>query len=129
MLKLSYTDDGLFLEQTMASLDAVTNQRVMLTIRIGETLHLAPSWATVLLSAEMSGDITRLKPMLETDLEDTIDLTPADEDFVEVSLKGIWIAKDASTESGTFVTTLTPESERLIYQLWQVTQRQTACLR
>lgn len=125
MLKLNYTDYGLFLEQVTASLDAVATQRVMLAVHVGETLHLEPSWAAFLLSVELPG-ITQLKAMLPINATDTIDLASVDDEFVEVSLKGTWIANSANAESGTFITALAPESEMLIYQLWQVTQRQTA---
>ncbi|MEM8612181.1 MAG: alr0857 family protein [Cyanobacteria bacterium P01_H01_bin.105] len=122
MLKLSYTDYGLFLEQVPASLDMVATQRVMLAVHVGETLHLEPSQAAFLLPMELP-DINHLESMLETNTTDTIALTNVDEDFVEVSLKGTWIASSANAESGTFVTTLAPESEQLIYRLWQVTQQ------
>ncbi|MEO0737034.1 MAG: alr0857 family protein [Cyanobacteria bacterium J06649_12] len=122
MLKLNYTDYGLFLEQVTTPLDAVATQRVMLAVTVGETLHLEPGRAAFLISVEIPG-ITRLTSMLETTVTDAIALTTVDDEFVEVSLKGTWIASSAHAESGTFITALEPESERLIYQLWQVTQR------
>ncbi|MEO1179762.1 MAG: alr0857 family protein [Cyanobacteria bacterium J06636_28] len=127
MLKLNYTDYGLFLEQVTASLDAVATQRVMLAVTVGETLHLEPGRAAFLLPVEIPG-ITHLTSMLETTVTDAVALTTVDEDFVEVSLKGTWMANSANAESGTFITALEPESERLIYHLWQITQRQTAYL-
>ena len=125
MLKLNYTDYGLFLEQVAASFDAVAIQRVMLAVNVGETLHLEPGRATFLLPVELPG-ITQLESMLRTNTTDAIALATVDDGFVEVSLKGTWIANSANDESGTFMTALAPESELLIYQLWQVTQRQTA---
>lgn len=124
MLKLNCTDDGLFLEQITASFDAAVIQQVMLAVHMGKTLHLASTRATVLLSGEMPG-IRHLESMLEANAADAITLTNIDDEFVEVNLQGTWIAKDANAESGTFMAVLTPESERLIYWLWQVTQRQT----
>lgn len=121
MLKLSYTDYGLFLEQVAASLDTVATQRVMLAVHVGETLHLEASRAAFLLPVKLPG-ITHLESILETNATDAIALTNVDDDFVEISLKGTWIASSANAESGTFVTTLAPESEQLIYRLWQVTQ-------
>lgn len=124
MLKLNYTDYGLFLEQVTASLDAVAAQRVMLAVHVGETLHLEPGRAAFLLPVELPG-ITQLESMLEINATDAIALASVDDEFVEVSLKGTWMASSANAESGTFVTALAPESEQLIYRLWQVTQRQT----
>lgn len=125
MLKLNYTDYGLFLEQLTASLDAVATQRVMLAVHIGEPLHLEPSQASFLLPVELPG-ISQLKGVLGKNVADAIALTSVDDEFVEVSLKGTWIASSSNAESGTFITALAPESEMLIYDLWQVTQRQTA---
>lgn len=125
MLKLNYTDYGLFLEQVAASVDVVASQRVMLAVHIGETLHLEPGRAAFLLPVKLPG-ITQLESMLQTSTTDTVALETVDDEFIEVSLKGTWVANSANAESGTFMTALAPDSEQLIYQLWQVTQRQTA---
>ncbi|MEM1238346.1 MAG: alr0857 family protein [Cyanobacteria bacterium P01_H01_bin.26] len=126
MLKLNYTDDGLYLEQILAtSSDAIAAQRVSLAMCMGEPLHVGPSRASFLLSECLPG-LERLKCMLQTNTTGDILLTRADEDFVEISLKGTWIAGSANAESGTFITALTPESERLIYRLWQVAWREAA---
>ncbi|MEO1507845.1 MAG: alr0857 family protein [Cyanobacteria bacterium J06633_23] len=111
MLKLNYTDYGLFLEQVTASLDAVATQRVMLAVTVGETLHLEPGRAAFLLPVEIPG-ITHLTSMLETNVTDAVALTTVDEDFVEVSLKGTWMANSANAESGTFIKALRRSQKR-----------------
>jgi len=125
MLKLNYNDYGLFLERVTASLDAIATQRVMLAVYAGETLHLEPGRAAFLVSANANG-VSQLKTVLQGDTTKTVTLTNVDDEFVEVSLKGTWIANSANAEAGTFISALAPVSEALIYQLWQVTQRQTA---
>lgn len=126
MLKLNYNDYGLFLEQVNASVDAIATQRVMLAVYAGETLHIEPGRAAFLIEADAPG-MTLLKRVLQTDATGAIALTMVDVDYVEVSLKGTWIANSAQAESGTFVTTLTPKVEALVCQLWQATQRLVAC--
>ncbi|MEO0350795.1 MAG: alr0857 family protein [Cyanobacteria bacterium P01_A01_bin.15] len=124
MLKLNYTDDGPFLEQVLAtSVDAIAAQRVSLAVHVGEPLHVGPSRASFLLSEDLPG-LEHLKQMLQKNTTGDILLTKADENFVEISLKGTWIAGSANAESGTFITALTAESERLIYRLWQVAGRE-----
>ena len=125
MLKLNYNDYGLFLERVTASLDALATQRVMLAVYAGETLHLEPGRAAFLVPAEAVG-VGQLENVLQTDTTQAMTVTHVDDEFVEVSLKGTWIADSANAESGTFITALTPVVEALIYQLWRVTQRQTA---
>jgi len=123
VLKLNYTDYGLFLERVTASLDAVATQRVMLAVYTGESLHLEPGRAAFLLPVS-NPQVAGLVEILCGDLSNEIALTAVDVDFVEVSLKGTWIANSAHAEAGTFITVLTPKSELLIHRLWQMTQQQ-----
>ncbi|MEL7070829.1 MAG: alr0857 family protein [Cyanobacteria bacterium J06581_3] len=125
MLKLNYNDYGLFLERVTASLDAIATQRVMLAVYAGKTLHLEPGRAAFLVPAKTTG-VGQLETVLQSDATQAVTLTDVDDEFVEVSLKGTWIADNANAEAGTFITALTPVSEAIIYQLWQVTQRQAA---
>jgi len=125
VLKLNYNDYGLFLEQVAASLDAVATQRVMLAVYTGETLHLEPGRAAFLVPSDAAG-MSQLENVLQKDTTQTVTLTEVDNGFVEVSLKGTWMANSANAETGTFIAAIAPISESLIYQLWQVTQRQTA---
>ncbi|MBE9060521.1 alr0857 family protein [cf. Phormidesmis sp. LEGE 11477] len=125
MLKLNYNDYGLFLEQVVASIDAFATQRVMLAVYAGETLHIEPGRAAFLLASNTPG-VAKLQSVLQKDTTSEISLTAVDADYIEVSLKGTWIAISAQAESGTFVTALVPELETLVCSLWQATQRLTA---
>jgi hypothetical protein len=42
MLKLNYTDVGLFMERTMTNPELLIAQRVLLAMRLGQTLMLNP---------------------------------------------------------------------------------------
>lgn len=121
MLKLNYTDYGLHLERVPAPLDSVAAQRAMLAVHVGETLHLEPGRAAFLLPMEIPG-IKQLKSTLRKNRSGAIALENVDEDYVEVSLKGTWLASTANAESGTFMTALAPESERLLLRMWQFAQ-------
>ena len=132
MLKLNYTDCGLFLEQVDASLDALpqaslwefATQRVMLAVYAGEPLHMEPSRAAFLVSAN-APEVRKLKRILQLDTTQAVTVAAVDDGFVEVSLKGTWIAKSINAEAGTLVAALSDESEKLVCQLWQLTQWQS----
>ena len=129
MLKLNYTDYGLHLEQVDASLDTLATQRVMLAVYTGQSLHIAPGRAAFLLPATMPG-LVGLRTVLRRSMAvltgvNGVAIATVDSEFVEISLRGTWIAQDAVADTGTFITALTPESESLIYRLWQSTQVQT----
>ena len=124
MLKLNYNDCGLLLERVSASLDAIATQRVMLAVYAGETLHMEPGRAAFLVAVDTIGFI-QLEDVLQNDAIQAVTLSGVDSEFVEVSLKGTWIASSADAEAGTFITALTPACESLIYQVWQENSRQT----
>ena len=125
MLKLNYTECGLFLEQVSASLDAIAIQRVMLAVYAGEPLHMEPGRAAFLGSASEPA-VAKLRLALQADTTGIVTVANADDGFVEVSIKGTWIARNVDAEEGTLIATLSPKSEQLVYQLWQTTQWQAA---
>jgi hypothetical protein len=125
MLKLNYTDCGLFLEQVNASLDAIATQRVMLAVYAGEPLHLEAGRAAFLVSATLP-EVLKLQRILQTETTEIVTVSAVDDGFVEVSIKGTWIARNVHAEEGTLIAALSPSSERLVYQLWQATQWQAA---
>ena len=124
MLKLNYTDCGLFLEQVDASLDTIATQRVMLAVYAGEPLHMEPGRAAFLVSAN-APEVRKLKRILQSDTTQAVTVAVVDDGFVEVSLKGTWIAKSINAEAGTLIAALSVESEKLVCQLWQLTQWQS----
>ena len=126
MLKLNYNDYGLFLEQVTASIDAFATQRVMLAVYAGETLHIEPGRAAFLLASDTFG-VAKLRSILQKDATDEISVTAVEADYIEVSLKGTWIATSAQAESGTFITSIAPEIEVLVCSLRQATQQLAAC--
>lgn len=125
MLKLNYADCGLFLERVNASLDAIAIQRVMLAVYAGEPLHMEPGRAAFLVSASVPS-VTKLQLVLQADTTGVVTVASVDDGFVEVSIKGTWIARNIDAEEGTLIAALSPKSEQLVYQLWQATQWQAA---
>jgi hypothetical protein len=120
MLKLHCTDNELFMEHiTGSALEIVVAQRVMLAIRSGQPLHVEPGQASFLLPANTSGLAQLNHPGINID--------PVDNEFVEVTVPGTWLAERTDAEEGVFMMALTDgrdanRTEALLYQLWQSTQ-------
>ena len=121
MLKLTYIEDGLHLERTTASLDVLIAQRVLLAVRAGQKLYVEPGSAAFLLPASAPG-LTHLELALNLDRSQRITVTPVDDAFVEVSLRGSWLAEDADAHEGMFITAFSDRAEFFVYKLWQMTQ-------
>ena len=121
MLKLNYTDVGLSMERTMTNPELLIAQRVLLTMRLGRSLHVEPGRASFLLPA----DIPRLKVLdmaLHQEYGSVVTLIGVDEEFVEVGLSGSWIAEDKDAHEGMFLTVMSDRTEFLIHKLWQMSE-------
>jgi hypothetical protein len=123
MLKLTYTESGFRLERLMLSFEAWVAQRVSLTLCAGQKLYIEPSTASFLLRADDPG-FFRLTEILGIDNLPFISLSPVDEEFVEISLKGSWIAESIDAHEGLFVTTFNDQLEACLYRLWKTPKAQ-----
>ncbi|MBW4523442.1 MAG: hypothetical protein KME16_27875 [Scytolyngbya sp. HA4215-MV1] len=129
MLKLNYTDVGLYMERTMTNPELLIAQRVLLAMRLGKTLYIEPGRASFLLPADIP-ELKVLEMALHQEYGSVVTLIAVDEDFVEVGLSGSWIAEDKDAHEGMFLTvmsdslseTLRERIERFIYKLWQMSE-------
>lgn len=121
MLKLTYTETALQLEYLAGSPEDLVTRRVKLAMRVGASLFVEPSQAAFLLPADLPG-LEELTDGALQDDGDAIEIYAADEDYVEVSLNGTWIAEDAEVSEGIFVAALSPLCEVLLFRLWQATE-------
>lgn len=120
MLKLTYTETGLRLERLSVPLETWVAQRVAMTLCAGQRLFLEPSRASFLLPAK-DARLPRLAKLSTAD-QSTISIFPVDEDCVEVSLQGRWIAESSDAHEGLFIATFSDALEAHLYRLWHSTQ-------
>jgi hypothetical protein len=57
-----------------------------------------------------------------------VTITPLDEGFVEVTVRGSWVAEEIAAHEGIFITALSDMSEFLLMRLWEATQSQMSFL-
>ena len=82
---------------------------------------MEPSQAAFVLPADLPG-IDQFDAGARCDDTQAIKVSPADEDYLEVSLNGTWMAEDAEVSEGIFINSLSPFCEVLLFKLWQVTE-------
>lgn len=121
MLKLNYTEAGLYLEQIAAPLEVLVAQRVVLAMSAQQTLYVEPGKAAFLLPTTMAG-LAQLAIDLDRFSPKNVAIYTVDAEFVEISLQGTWLAASAGAEEGMFMTTLGDRAEFLVANLWQVSQ-------
>ena len=121
MLKLTYIETGFYLEYLAKSLEEWVEGRVILALRVGETLCIEPTTASFLLPAHLPGVASLIVEVKRLDLE-SISLSVCDAEYIEVSIEGTWISSEADSTEGVFVAAMSHSIEFFLLKLWQDSQ-------
>lgn len=121
MLKLTYIETGFYLEYLTKSLEEWVQGRVILALRVGETLCIEPSTASFLLPADLPGVETLVAEVKRLD-SDFISLSVCDAEYIEVSIEGTWVSSKADSTEGVFVVAMSHSVEFFLLKLWQDSQ-------
>ena len=116
MLKLTYTENGFHLEHLTQSLEDWMKTRVLLYWRAATSFYVEPSTASFLLRTD-SSNLADLK-VVEKDHPEIVSISFCDAEYVEITLKGTWLASDPNSEEGIFTCALSDRAELLLEQLW-----------
>lgn len=120
MLKLSYTDIGLYMEQTPTNPELLMQERVLLAMQLGKTLYVEPGHAS-LLPADLP-ELEGLEAALQWEYNPNASILLVDDTSVEVSLSGRWVAESKEAQERMFLTVMSDQIERFIYKLWQMSE-------
>jgi hypothetical protein len=120
MLKVMYGEVGLHLEcLTQLTEDWIALQSI-LAVRTARRLVVEHCSASLLLRANLDG-LRVLEQLIGDEEMGLIALSVCDAEFVEVSLRGVWISA-GDAEEGSFVVMMSHAAEVLLLQLWQESQ-------
>lgn len=114
MLKISYFDSGLALEQVAGTVDTLVAHHALVAARLGQTVVVQASRGSVPLPAHLPG-LATLAAACGTG---PMTLAPCDRQWLELSLPGLWIAQPHSHQ-GILVVECDPALEGLVLSLWQ----------
>ncbi|MEH2208867.1 MAG: alr0857 family protein [Nostoc sp.] len=121
MLKLTYTESSFDLECITLSLEEWVAQRVILALRVGQSLCIEPSTASFLLPVDLPG-VEVLRSEVKRDDREIIALCACDAEYMEVTLRGSWLSGSSKDSVGVFVTTISDRAEFFLHKLWQEAQ-------
>ncbi|MBW4483552.1 MAG: hypothetical protein KME14_13495 [Tildeniella torsiva UHER 1998/13D] len=114
MLKLTYSDTDLLVEHLDLTVEAMVTQRSLVALRAGQPLVVQPGYGAFALPDDLPG-IAALK----AGGQGAIDISPCDIDWLEVTLRGTWLADSAASAEGILVAELGPALEHQLVVLWQ----------
>jgi len=123
MLKVTYLEDEIYLEQLDKSIEVWKKDRILVNLRAAIGIYVESSIASVVLPIT-----SRVSSLVKLAQGQPIELVPCDEEYLEISLMGTWLAQDRDSEEGVFVCELSREIENCLYQLWQEAQIGTSVI-
>ena len=118
MLKITYTENGLYLEYLTESLEEWIAKRILVSLRAATSIYVEPSTASLNLPANLPyfQDLTALNA------EEGIEFAPCDEEYIEIGFSGTWVSSEVDNEEGIFVCDLKDSTEFFLFKLWQESQ-------
>ncbi|MBP5971785.1 hypothetical protein HW132_03315 [Brasilonema sp. CT11] len=136
MLKLTYTETSFCLECLVQSLEEWVQARVILALRVGQSLCVEPSTASFLLPVNLPG-VEILKALVNRENSEIIALVNCDHECVEVTLRGYWLSNGSQDGDGIFITASSDSSygehsasftEFFLHKLWQEAQHRASVM-
>ncbi|MGB3695163.1 MAG: alr0857 family protein [Spirulinaceae cyanobacterium] len=121
MLKLTYTENGFYLERLAQSVEEWVSTRTLLALRTGTSLYVEPSTASFLLPADLP-QLVHFEAVVEQENPDAVTLSVCDADCIEVSLDGTWLVGEPGSEEGIFTCTMGDRAEFYLFKLWEEAQ-------
>ncbi|MBW4562152.1 MAG: hypothetical protein KME32_13550 [Mojavia pulchra JT2-VF2] len=121
MLKLTYTERSFYLECLTLSLEEWVAQRVILALRVGQSLCVEPSTASFLLPVDLPG-VEKLKAEVKRNDSEIMALSTCDAEYMEVTLRGSWLSDGSEEAAGVFVTCMSDRTEFFLHKIWQEAQ-------
>ncbi|MBN3962023.1 alr0857 family protein [Nostoc sp. NMS8] len=121
MLKLTYTESSFDLECVTLSLEEWVAQRVILALRVGQSLCIEPNTASFLLPVDLPG-VELLRAEVKRDDREIIALCACDAEYLEVTLRGSWLSDSSKDSVGVFFTAMSDRAEFFLHKLWQEAQ-------
>lgn len=114
MLKITYSDSAISIEQLKLTVEAMVAQRTVVALRAGQSLVVQPMGGAFLLPANLP-EVDALSQISRPG----VDVGLCDRHWLEITLQGLWIASGLCSDEGIFVTELGESLEEQIVSLWQ----------
>lgn len=125
MLKITYSDSDIRVEQLAIAIETVVAQRSVVALRSGQSLLLQPGYGSLTLPTHLPG----WDPLHnQAQHEDHVAIAPCDADWLEVTLRGIWLSDSPTSEEGILLADLGEALERQIIALWHLSRHETEAL-
>nr|MDZ8061302.1 pentapeptide repeat-containing protein [Nostoc sp. EkiNYC01] len=127
-LKLTYTNSSFFLSFSETAIEEFVKPRIILALLLGQTLTIDTSTASFLVPTD-TPDLRLLKAAIKQESAEVIALSLLDEEYVEITLKGLWITSTLSNNAeGIFFTSISKSIGLRLSDVWFSSQEKIQVL-
>ena len=123
MLKVTYLENEIYLECLEKSIEDWKAERILVNLRAAIGIHAESCNASLVLPIT-----SKVSSLVQLAQNQPIELILCDEEYLEVSLSGTWMAQNLASEEGVFVCQLNPELEFCLHRLWQESKVKTSAI-
>ena len=116
MLKITYSDSDVVVEQLAIAVDVMVAQRSIVALRAGQSLVMQPSYGSFTVPTGLPG-IDQLTCHSQGCSQ--VEVALCDADWVEITLRGTWLADHPASDVGILVAELGNALEQQVADLWQ----------
>ncbi|MEL6439448.1 MAG: alr0857 family protein [Cyanobacteria bacterium J06621_8] len=116
MLKITYLENDICLEHLSKSIKVWKSEISQLNARMTVEVFTESSTASLVFSANLP-QLRQLTNIAKK--QQILEIMPCEQEYIEVSLSGTWIAETEDSEIGIFVCEMSSSCEFLLAQLWQ----------
>ncbi|MDB9527756.1 hypothetical protein PN498_17305 [Oscillatoria sp. CS-180] len=116
MLKVTYADTGICLEYCVEPLDLLLSDRVRMYVHARRAVSIQPTKASIPFPAALINQ-------KGWEQFQSLDWAWCDQDWLEITLSGVWLTEEPNQEIGIFLTELDLCLEQRLLRLWQRSQR------
>lgn len=113
MLKLTYTDQGLLLDDVDQSLDVWISSRMLLSVSTGIPIWIESIQASFIFSSDLPY-LCNLIDKLSDHLNHTFELLVSEHNEIEMKISGTWISSHPDSQEGVFVCSFPDHIENCI---------------
>jgi hypothetical protein len=117
MLKITYSDSNVLVEQLAIAVEVMVAQRSVVALRAGQPLVLQPGYGSLTFPAHLPG-VESLTYLSHS--RGLVEVAPCDTDWLEVTLRGTWMADSFASEEGILMAELGDTLERQLLSLWRL---------
>lgn len=122
LIILRYFEDDFYIETSSMSLEGFITQRAITALRSGQALVVQPGYGSFELPSNLP-EFSRFMLIVRNSENGPIVINHLDADYVEITIRGTWLASSSVSLSGIMLMSSSEEIISSLYRIWHEHQQ------